>query len=376
MKDTGKSSIISVITALLLAAIIAAGVMVIGYVSRDDSGKWFGNSDLASWSWNKDGESNADTGNNDPDNTGNKDPDNPTAAGSGGAVISKDGDNDNFSILSAKLPRSAYAANGIAENADTAYTLTATIIPEYAYNKTLEWAIAWENSSSSWARGKVVTDYVTIEPVEDLAANVTCLQAFGEPVRITCCIKDSNIKSTCQADYVKNVSDINIVSGLTKQDDGSYLWVWNNYERDETVLLESFVPSLIFDTVYGGVGTKDADISTQSVTLEFGIGFDHGFGGGTGVNLEASTLYNSLTVNSADLLKPDGSGFLNQLYCIYHDGDHFAIDSSFYKWILTGFSEENPDIIVTVTAGNFTKTFNVNVVVSAESVDLPPNIEF
>lgn len=46
-------------------------------------------------------------------------------------------------------------------NASEGITLMATIRPESAENKAVDWDKAFVNPSSSWAKGKDVSDYVT-----------------------------------------------------------------------------------------------------------------------------------------------------------------------------------------------------------------------
>ncbi len=102
------------------------------------------------------------------------------------ATVSKDGAvlsetvEDGVSLMSAKIMPMAYAANGVSALADTAYTLTATVEPDYEGEKTFDWSVKFQNTSSSWASGKTVTDYVTVTPTLDGAntAMVECKQAF------------------------------------------------------------------------------------------------------------------------------------------------------------------------------------------------------
>ena len=85
-------------------------------------------------------------------------------------------------LTASKLSSSEYAENGVSTQAESAYTLTATVKPEDAENKAVDWSIAFVNASSAWASGKSVTDYVTVTPSADgaLTAVVTNLGEFGE----------------------------------------------------------------------------------------------------------------------------------------------------------------------------------------------------
>ena len=87
----------------------------------------------------------------------------------GGAVITE-GEGNGIKLMSVKISPENYAEYGISPLADTAYQLTATIVPENATDKTVDWAIAWavpphhsggtigdEDPGSVWAMGKTVT---------------------------------------------------------------------------------------------------------------------------------------------------------------------------------------------------------------------------
>lgn len=107
-------------------------------------------------------------------------------ADNGGAIIGESV-GSGVKVMSAKIAPENYAANGVSAQAETAYTLTATVLPEKASNKAVDWAVSFVNPSSAWATGKTVTDYVTVTPTADgaLTANVECLQAFGEQIKVT-----------------------------------------------------------------------------------------------------------------------------------------------------------------------------------------------
>ena len=372
-----NDTLLTVIVAILVAIILGAVVLIIGYVSRDANGKWFANSDLSSWHW-ADSKTNDDNGGNGNNNGGNNNGgDNVNEKTESNVIISEEISNSGVNVYSAVLPRSAYAANGISENADTAIKLTATIKPDYAYNKKVVFTAKWKNASSAWAQGKIVTDYVTIAKISDLEANVVCKQAFGEPIEITCTIEGTDIKATCTADYLKKVTDINAVSGMTKQSDGSYLWVWNNYEVDRNIYGESPAPSLTFNTVCNGVGTKDAvssDTSNQSIKIEFSTELATAFS-----PTKTSETYNGLMLDGKELFyvgNGGGKGFLYQKNIIeWYDYEDISVCEG-YATLLTKCLSTGVDFNITVTAGNLTKTFNVNVVVAAESVEIPSDIEF
>ena len=76
---------------------------------------------------------------------------------------------------------------GIATVAEDAYQLTATVLPADAADKTVKYSVAWSNANSTWAKGKTVTDYVSVTQASmgSLIATAACKQAFGEPIIVT-----------------------------------------------------------------------------------------------------------------------------------------------------------------------------------------------
>lgn len=193
-----RNGIAKGIAAIFVAGVLAAGVCCTGFASRDDNGKWFGNGNISTWHW-KD-----KTDDKTPDDKPNGD----ETVSSGGAIIGgfEDG---GVQLLSAKLPIAAYAANGIDAQADTAYQITATVLPEETKDKTVDWAVEWVSPASSWASGKTVTDYVTVTPTSDgaLTANVVCKQAFGEQVRLVVTSRGRReTTGSCTFDYARRIS--------------------------------------------------------------------------------------------------------------------------------------------------------------------------
>lgn len=153
----------------------------------------------------------------------------------GGAVITE-GEGNGIKLMSVKISPENYAKYGISPLADTAYQLTATIVPENATDKTVDWAIAWavppqhsggtigdEDPGSVWAMGKTVTDYVTVTPTSDgaLTANVECLKDFGAQVKVTVTSRDnSEVKANCLVDYTQKLQGVKATFGFTVLTDG------------------------------------------------------------------------------------------------------------------------------------------------------------
>ena len=170
-------NIIAVVLALLSLAGSAVGI------GRAVTGSW----DIREWG------KKPDTEQNQPE----------TSDDNGGAVINESASND-IKLMSARIAPTAYAANGISPQADSAYTLTATITPADANNKAVDWSIAWVNSNSAYASGKTVTNYVTVTPISDgnRTAKVTCKRAFGsDTILIIVTTRDGGFTAQCSATF-------------------------------------------------------------------------------------------------------------------------------------------------------------------------------
>jgi hypothetical protein len=199
-----------------------------------------------------------------------------------------------------------YEEYGIDTQAESASVLTATITPESTANKAVDWSIAWENPSSTWAKGKTVTDYVKIEPAADgaLMATVANLKAFGEPIIITVQSRVvSDVKTTVKVDYLTPVaSAFDNTTNLTL--DTKTL----NDVNDFTLGTGTITPTSLTGTAttsvtdkvkssfqYGSYLTKS--IETTDINYSFiSIQFEQGIGG----NDSATTSSESSSSSSSD----------------------------------------------------------------------------
>ena len=140
----------------------------------------------------------------------------------GGAVITE-GEKNGITIRSVKIPQTEYPVYGISPLAETAYSLTATITPDNATNKAVDWTIVFVNASSEWATGKTVTDYVTVTPTANgaLTANVECIKDFGEQIKVTATSRDNaDVSANCLVDYAQKLSGVKSTFGSTVLMDG------------------------------------------------------------------------------------------------------------------------------------------------------------
>lgn len=133
---------------------------------------------------------------------------------SDGGMLVGEAEGNGIKLMSAKIAAADYAEYGVSAQAEDAFVLTATITPDDSYDKTVDWSVRWQNANSSFAKGKTVTDYVTVTPTSDgaLSASVACLQDFGEKIEVVCTSRaNENASATCVCDYAKRVESFSIV---------------------------------------------------------------------------------------------------------------------------------------------------------------------
>ena len=183
----------------------------------------------------------------------------------GGAIITE-GESNGIKLMSAKISPESYDEYGISPMAETAYQLTATITPENATNKAVDWTIAFVNAESEWATGKTVTDYVTVTPTADgaLTANVECLQAFGEQVRVTVTSRDNtSVKANATVDYTEKLSAVKATFGSTVLTNG----MTKSFDLDA-----SGQPAEVWTFDYTTSAHTIADEYTTTVKISFADG--------------------------------------------------------------------------------------------------------
>lgn len=124
----------------------------------------------------------------------------------GGEVSTEAGVSHGIRLAAMKLASSEYEAYGVSAQAETAYTLTATITPADAANKALDWSVSFTDAGDEWATGKTVTDYVTVTPSADgaLTAVVENIAAFGEQITVKATSRENtSAYATCTVEYMQ-----------------------------------------------------------------------------------------------------------------------------------------------------------------------------
>lgn len=100
-------------------------------------------------------------------------------------------------------------------------TLTAVIIPATAEDKTVDWSVAWADTT----RTENVQDYIKVVPTGDgsTVANVNCYKQFDGEIIITVTTRTDGFTAKCTATYVGVPTSITVKSSLEKSDNNAYL---------------------------------------------------------------------------------------------------------------------------------------------------------
>ena len=121
-------------------------------------------------------------------------------------------------------------------------TLTATVKPDSAADKSVDWAVAFVNPSSEWATGKTVTDYVTVTPSSDgsTTATVKCLQPFGEQIKITVTSRmNTEATASCTVDFAARPSGFAVTNVPPLSN--VFLPAFFSFTSGEVVIIEPMV---------------------------------------------------------------------------------------------------------------------------------------
>lgn len=196
-----------------IAAVSVAGALVIGLGAVSS---WFTNWNVKTW-FGRGGDSSTEQ------------PETPKTD-----ELVKVVDQSGIKLMAKAVAVEDYEANGIASEAEYSYTLTATVSPEFADNKALDWSVSWVNENSEFASGKTVTDYVKVVELSDgTSARIDCYQPFGSQISVRCVSQDNpNAYGVCLVDFQKKL--VGVTVGFYSQGEVTY-YEWTLTTDTDTV---------------------------------------------------------------------------------------------------------------------------------------------
>ena len=223
-RSSGNSSGIGKIIAGVLAlAILVGAACATGYASRNDDGKWFKNSNIATWHWK------------DKTTEDKKD------GQAWGGVIDDEGyELDGEEVNDMPVAMAFYSAYPveIASTMDDP-VIKVTCLHNFKYNNVMvDWSVEYKNGLSA-------ENVINVTPKDEgsVVANITCLSAFSEPITLKA-TEQGNPENfaTCQIDYIKRVESFTSFSlGATDYGDQQKISVGINFGKgtiEPTVDLE------------------------------------------------------------------------------------------------------------------------------------------
>lgn len=147
------------------------------------------------------------------------------------------------------------------ETANAGITVTATIKPDTASNRAIDWEVDFENAESEWASGKTVGEYAKVTPESDGSATATveCLQAFGEPINLTArSRKYPDVTAVCKLDYMSKVESAELV-------------VRSGEEIAETLDISASGKEYVFsvENIVWGVGTMQEENVQTNISISY-----------------------------------------------------------------------------------------------------------
>ena len=99
-------------------------------------------------------------------------------------------------------------------------TVSATVLPETATNKMVDWSVSWADSSNT----SNVTDYVSVTPASNgsTTAYVRCYQSFSGDAIVTVTTRESGYTAEIIVSFVGIPTDLTVTGQFTENSDGFY----------------------------------------------------------------------------------------------------------------------------------------------------------
>ena len=290
--------------------------------------------------------------------------------------------NSPFMSLSAKTVTRATTNGNVLE-----HILTATVLPESAENKEVDWTVNWEDTS----RTEIVSSYVMLTTNENggNVATVTCVKPFTGNVIIEVITREGGFTAQCICKYVGipstmevDMSNASIVPDLDLALDMVEIGQVTTYHEINLSNIfgepgEDFTPeyNIVLEPqggIYTANTTLDADgnqiasdrseLFLQTMDFMHTAGYCSAYFAGTGV------------VNYVYVGIRDGQLYIaGQNYPTAYNTEKENTDGTVAKAVFDGYIDDmEPYVIVTLTekVTGLTYTFNVRTVGTVNDVNL------
>ncbi len=238
---------------------------------------------------------------------------------------------------------------------ETTYKLTATITPDHATKKDLNWSIAFKNPESAWAKGKNLSEYVTMTSDHN-SATIKMLNRFSEQIIVRATATDyTQVSASCTVDCKRVLlsSDVNLKS-----------------ESIEPTPFISGISAEYGEGILIDIGKITAE-NTTSLTGTEDIGLNAYFD--ETVNLSEGTIaYDKVTEFSYSFAGSSDTNMSEDFIALVHQFLEFKDSNSSLRW--TGVKiEDEPgrldavdDFLTQIGEGSHTGVYSKNIHASLE----------
>lgn len=148
-------------------------------------------------------------------------------------VTDEDGENLESGVLQSMPSQLNFSSQAfaMAQESGASYIevmLQATVLPEDATNKAVDWSVAWADGSDN----SDLFEYLTVTPESDGSniVSVKCFKPFDKDINIKVTTRDGCFTATCVAKYVGEVSIIGFTTEAPKKDGDYQLTKGQSYE--------------------------------------------------------------------------------------------------------------------------------------------------
>ncbi|MBO4736369.1 MAG: hypothetical protein J5614_08230 [Paludibacteraceae bacterium] len=278
-----------------------------------------------------------------------------------------------------------------ADGGDTAFekTLTATVLPADATDKSVDWSIAWSQSASRASQN--VNTYVTITPTANGSnvAKVKCLKAFtGDNIFVTVTTRSGVFSASCMLSYEGIPQTLAIdTSGKTIKTDSSWnksmveldcngTYTFNlNLDNDLHAVGSNYGQYTVSVVPYGAINTtivihsnSTGQDTTSTATYQHKIATSYETNGNviTALGTNDALVYANVYVENGQLVVVTGKSPSAFSAITGNQG-------GYKKENFSGYVDNKPcyiAITVTDTVSGLSKSINVKTIATVSSVSL------
>ncbi len=148
--------------------------------------------------------------------------------------------------------------------------LNATVTPDNAYDKTVDWSTEFITTSDVWVNDKNVDDYIVVNPISDgaLSARVICLKPFAVTIQVKVASRANPDKyAVCLVDYLKRPTVVTYT--CSEGSESPFLSLDFNKGTSEVQNID--MVHKFYTDVVPSLGYSETDVGSKSAEIEFNL---------------------------------------------------------------------------------------------------------